>query len=250
MSLHSLVFDGSVDKVKKNLQRKNININALDESGNTALYYAVSQNHVQLIKLLVANGADVNIVSKNSGDTLLHTACGGEGDVEVVCLLISLGMNVNARNLSGETPLYLASQASSDDVVFILLEFGADPNIADKEGKTPLHQAFFINVLNILLKRGANPNIRDTNGATALHVLSEDYVPSAVQSLIDYGADVNIKDNDGNTPLHVAHLENVKILLKNGANYKIKNLEGVDGLGYLDMSTKEKRELVKKYWKK
>jgi len=83
----------------------------------------------------------VNVNAKNTnGDTPLHTAVPYSRQVEIVKCLISLGADVNAKNNSGATPLYDAARSTTSNVEVLkcLISLGADVNAADKYGKTPL----------------------------------------------------------------------------------------------------------------
>ena len=78
-------------------------LNAKRAGGVTPLHQAALRGNKEVAELLIANGADVNEMSK-FGDTLLHFAAFG-GHKEIVELLIAEGADVNAMNNDGETPL-------------------------------------------------------------------------------------------------------------------------------------------------
>ena len=71
------------------------------------------------------------------GNTALHIASLG-GQEEVVKLLIQNGANVNVQSLNGFTPLYMAAQENHDIVVRYLLTHGANQSLATEDGFTPL----------------------------------------------------------------------------------------------------------------
>lgn len=127
---------------------------------------------------------------------------------------ISKGANLNMQNAQGSTPLHLI--AADDDIelsyVELLLTNGADPHIADLEGKTPLH--------------------------LHLETCDSDADGHAEKFIKETNADVNIPDNHGNTPLKIAAdrgmEENVRILLRAGANPFIPNCEGKLPIDYAD----------------
>jgi ankyrin repeat protein len=98
--------------------------------GQTALMEAVSRSdydvppegvdRTEVVRLLLAAGADVNARDKQ-GDTVLMLC---RDDVEQVELLLKAGADPNARNLEGETAL---SKAYDDEVKQILIKYGAVP---------------------------------------------------------------------------------------------------------------------------
>lgn len=108
--------------------------------GSPALHDAALKGRIDMLKVLLARGADVN--HRNStGATPLHDAAIG-GNAEAARVLLEHGANVNARETeTGDTPLYMAAAMGREEVAALLLKHGADPNLGSKEGGTPLHAA-------------------------------------------------------------------------------------------------------------
>ncbi|MCD4783719.1 MAG: ankyrin repeat domain-containing protein [Candidatus Eremiobacteraeota bacterium] len=111
-------------------------VHAKDKDGWTPLYVAISWGEIEMVKLLIDNGADVN--AKNKGITPLHGAAIG-GKTDSVMLLIDNGADVNAKDKKyGSTPLYDAAINSNLEIAKILLDNGANVNARDKDGQTLL----------------------------------------------------------------------------------------------------------------
>lgn len=89
---------------------------------------------IEMTKLLIDNGADVNLVS--SLGTPLMNAVTNVWNLDIVKILIDAGANLNATDKTGKTALFYAFASSNDDVVNLLIEKGADTSIQDTEGKT------------------------------------------------------------------------------------------------------------------
>ena len=104
--------------------------------GRTALMRAVGNNHLNIVKILIEKGADVN-ARDHDGDTSL-TIASSDGHVEVVKELLENGADVNARNSSGESSLWKACFSVNTEVAEILLEKGADANAKDSKGQSSL----------------------------------------------------------------------------------------------------------------
>ena len=94
---------------------------------------ASSSGHLEIVKLLLSHGADVNAQS-SSGNTPLMYAC-ASGHAEVVRSLLEAGANVEDHNENGHTPLMEAASAGHVEVAKILLEFGAGINTHSNEFK-------------------------------------------------------------------------------------------------------------------
>ncbi|XP_043669631.1 uncharacterized protein LOC122629853 isoform X1 [Vespula pensylvanica] len=123
--------------------------------GRTALHVAVESHDptgrgpkaVATVRLLLDNGADLNIKDTKRGDTVLHMAAALSCDPALVKVLLSKagsGM-VNATNYEYNTPLHMAAAASNSvplerqkEVCLLLTQAGGQSNIHNKQGKTPL----------------------------------------------------------------------------------------------------------------
>ncbi len=202
---------------------------------------AAGRHRLEIIRLLIKAGADVN-VKDEYGSTPLHTAALTNSE-ETINLLIKYGAKVSAKDTQGKTPLHVAASYSASRAARALLTHGADPMARDKDGNTPLHYItikestkdaiktaeILINagadpnargefnrtplftvtenteLYAYLLKRGAKLNVRDKFGKSLFHdvkgYIDEKGVDQTVRWLVKKGLDVNSKDNEGNTPL-------------------------------------------------
>ncbi len=96
-------------------------INAQDNYGITALYYAVYLNSDEkMIKLLLRRGADINI-QDNQGKTVLHHAIEENMDDDMIKLLLEHGADINIQDNQGKTPLDLAQLNSDINLPSLLL---------------------------------------------------------------------------------------------------------------------------------
>ena len=117
---------------------KSEDINRKDGSGYTPLHVAST---AEIVKLLVARGADVNAKDK-SGKTPLHRACDSR-KIELVTVLLANGASVDGQvdDTRGNTPLHLAFSPPDINLAELLIRNGASVGAKNKEGKTPLEIA-------------------------------------------------------------------------------------------------------------
>lgn len=117
---------------------------------DTALHLAAAGHRTELVKLLLAQGADPNAAHNHRSGAPLHYAADGcVGDPEynskqqlqTLRALLDAGAKVNMQDKNGATPLHRAVRTRSSDAVKYLLESGADPNLKNKPGSTPFHLA-------------------------------------------------------------------------------------------------------------
>ena len=156
----------------------------------------------------VARLVGVNVQAKDdSGRTPLHYAA-QDGDLPMVQCLLQVGAGVDVRQDADDaTALHLASYFGHDWIVGLLLVNGANVRAATDDGRTPLHLAAEKDhdaVVELLLAAGADPNVQDGNGNTPLYLaVAEDHDAVAAR-LLAVGADPNVAEKRGNTPLHRA----------------------------------------------
>jgi ankyrin repeat protein len=173
----------------KFLLSKGANINAKEfYNESTALHAAARENDLEMIELLLQNGAEVNATDKEgstalairvsdirfAADSVSRKKKDGNyaeaqkewADVEemmkTVKLLLDRGADVNVRDRFGDTPLGQATICGYKELVALLLAKGADANAVSNDGTTPLMDAVWSDncpaeVLTLLLDHGADP---------------------------------------------------------------------------------------------
>lgn len=116
-ALWALARDGKLEQIDEKLSRAGDDVsavvNAADESGRTALYWAADRGHDAVIRCLLQNGADVDAQAED-GQTALHCAIVCEFGA-VVDLLLEAGASTTMEDEDGETPLTLAQDMLGED---------------------------------------------------------------------------------------------------------------------------------------
>ena len=153
--------------------------------------------------------------------------------LNVVKILIKNGGDVNARSKKQATPLILAAQNNNLNIMGILLDNGARINDTDKEDSTALMYAAekgYREIFDLLLGKGADIEKKHILGHTALLLASERGHTGIVAALLAKGSDVHAKDEDGTTALMFAsakgYLTTAELLLKQGARVDDMNNNG------------------------
>lgn len=118
--------------------------------GDTALHLATAGYRVEIVRLLLAAGADPNAAKNHRNSSPLHYAADGfitgpewdaKKQVETIRELLSSGANVQLKDKNGATPLHRAVRTRCAAAVQFLLEAGSDPLARNKSGSTPFHLA-------------------------------------------------------------------------------------------------------------
>ncbi len=200
-----------------------------------ALIAAIGEGCPSLAETLLASGINTK---GEMGEKLLRVASRA-GMREMVKMLLADGANVNAADEAGDTPLLHAVMPNgigiSDDkegTVKVLLDAGADVNAKNNANRTPLFFATMVghkDIVGLLLAAGADVNVQDEDGRTALMGVIWDENEELVKILLSAGADVNVKNKDGETALKLAREENnkkiIKLLKEAGAKEEIVKSE-------------------------
>jgi ankyrin repeat protein len=165
---------------------------------------AVDEGYLEVVKQHLAASPNVNAKDVN-GSTPLYIAA-GRGHKEVAALLIANGADVNAKtNKYGWTPLHRAASEGHKEIVELLIAKGADVNAKKKDGWTPLHYAATKEIAELLITEGADVNVMGKHGWTPLHRAASAGYKEIAELLIANGADVNARQgNRGGTPLDFA----------------------------------------------
>jgi ankyrin repeat protein len=220
-------------------------------TGGAPLYFAVVHNHKDMVKfllacgadanakgflgqtpldavrqkdiaeLLLAHGADVNAKNGMGDPPLVMQAIGdgyGRGDrKDIVEMLLAHGADVNGKNDQGETPLYWAEYDAHTDLVELLLTNKSDVNARDRDGQTPLFWPASSGYVELLLAHGADVNATNYDGDTPFLNAVRNEREDVAKLLLAHGADVNginTKDREGRTPLYKAAIERHKDMVE------------------------------------
>ena len=224
---------GELAVVKKILEGDRININAKSLDQSSALHLAASNDHVDIEKLLIDNGADY-ILTDLQGRTPLHASVEKHDARQCLEFLLGLKFDVNDGDEDGLTVWHIAALEGNIHALKILKDFAADGqrhlNFKANDGQTLLHcaaQSSSKETLIYLIDHFSQDLVHDTtsDGSTALHYAVKTNSLDAVQFLIDRELDIHAVTNDGSGTLHCAvcpdsevNLEIIELLLERGVD--------------------------------
>ena len=235
--LHKAVREEHINIVEF-LIENGADVNAEDLAENTPLYYAIETGNVNEVKMLVDNKADINTIYKLGITPLIcaidfYKEKREKNFYEIIELLIANGADINIESEFG-TPLIRAVTDEQNDIVKLLIDNGADINKMDEFEGTPLHIASKNGnkeLVELFISKGANIDVElDLFRSTPLHYAASYGQKEIVKLLINYGAEITKKDFEDDTPLHLAvkygSKEIVEYLLSKGADLEDKNKYG------------------------
>lgn len=125
---------GSLQAAQPLLAARNLDVQAKNRAGETALMMAALKGHAAAVQALLARDADVN----QTGWTPLHYAASGPqaGQEAIIALLLEHHAYIDAASPNGTTPLMMAAQYGAAENVQRLLDEGADPSLKNQLGLT------------------------------------------------------------------------------------------------------------------
>lgn len=160
MPLHVSAANGSIP-VARLLLEHGAAVDGLDAQGHTPLHHALMAGRTQLADELVRRGATVDV------NTLLWAMVEGHvRDRDVLAFLLRHGVDLDARNARGDTPLLAAIRGHDRVIAKLLIQHGAAIDAAGVDGVTALHLARSSGeeeIERLLLRQGA----RDVPAGTA-----------------------------------------------------------------------------------
>jgi len=236
--LYMAIQSGDMDKIEFLVSNgADVNVVAEGELDSTPLHEAIRELCKPVVRLLIEHGADLNrkddseitpaeaaMQFEDQEMVKLLVAAGADatiqqaayiGDMEKVRSLLQSGIDVDARDDSKRTPLWIAAKNSQKEMVRFLISKGADVNAKDTYNVAPMLAASEegnSEIFKLLVRNGAEVTID-----VAVHMGDMD----KVKNLIKDGIDVNAKHPFGGTLLHEAarqgHTEIARLLITSGA---------------------------------
>ncbi|CAH1711998.1 protein fem-1 homolog B [Aphis gossypii] len=184
---------GHVKIVRELFNRFNVTVDSIGNvvhfgslvKGATALWCAAGIGCIEIVKILVENGANVNFLTETKSSPL-RAAC-YLGDLNTVEYLVEHGADVNITNIYNSTCLMIASHNNHKEIVEYLLIKGADINKQTKCGSTAMHfaaQANNLEIAKLLIAFNAQ-QLKNEQSLTPILVAAERTHHNFVYFLID-----------------------------------------------------------------
>jgi uncharacterized protein len=250
-SLSDLIRAGHREAVLAAITSPDLDVNAPEPDGSTALLWATYKVDHELVRELLKRGAKANVTNRFGATPLTEAV--KLGDVDLTRMLLEARADPDSPNQDGQTALMLASSLGSLEIAKLLIKSGANVNaIETYRGQTALMWAAAGNhpdVVDLLLANHANVKLRakyddwprqmtsepraqfrQTGGLTALLYATRSGCYRCAVAIVKAGADVNQPNPDGLTPL-INAIDNraydiAMFLLDKGANPSAWDMTG------------------------
>ena len=238
-NIHDFVRHGNLQKVRFILDNNPECINEIDKSGNAPIHWAVSEELIDIIELLIKRGANLNV--KNSeGYTALNSSI-HLNKINAAEFLIKNRAPVNFDKNLYFNSLYLAVRYNRKEIADIMIDNNVELPADKNEIRILLHFAVTKNMVRLaekLIEAGADINSKSRTGGSLLHSAAEGGAVEIIEDLISKNVDVNQRDNYHLTPMHIAAIfgkaETLKVLSENGADLNSKSYLGKTPLQFAE----------------
>lgn len=184
---------GQIANLYQFLKHRRLKLKMSKKTELERFHSAVKNEDINIVESILKKMPELVDVKDDRGATPLHLAA-KYIKKQMIELLISKDADVNAKDITGETPLHYATFSTlknKKEMVELLISKGADPNAKNDRGRTVLMRAILygsIDLVEALLRNGADVNVQDNNGDTALNVAEKLMKHKIVQLLKNAGA--------------------------------------------------------------
>jgi len=178
-----------------------------DTNNNVPLHYAIKLKNIDIVKILLDKGVDLNVSDKNGLNEFHHAVYSRK--IKICELLINAGSNINSITNKGQTALHIACDLDLFDICKFLIKNKININIQDKEREfTALHYAVNagnLKMVKLLLSNNADINIQDSYGQLPISYAILNTNKQIIQLFIDSGKEMkmNVWNIYSKTPGHL-----------------------------------------------
>jgi uncharacterized protein len=145
--------------------------NSRNRFGKTALFTAIEKNRIDIVKVMLEHGVDVDLASLEKVTPLMAAAYSGNS--EIVELLLNKKPKLEEEDRVHKSALIYACGMGNTQVAAQLINAGAKIDAAYADALTPLMWAAgqgHLDTVKLLIEKGANAALKDDRGLTALEI--------------------------------------------------------------------------------
>jgi hypothetical protein len=140
------------------------------------IYSIIINNDIDIIKLLIENGADILQRDERKNDAIIYAAL-YSNNANIIKLLVDYGADINSKNIISATPIIVALENSNIEILKEIIKLNANINHQNNGGWTALMSVALSNksieLAKILIDNGADISLKNKINKTALDIAKE-----------------------------------------------------------------------------
>ncbi|CDS42216.2 death associated protein kinase 1 [Echinococcus multilocularis] len=207
-----------------------------DKDGNSLTHLAALNGNVPLLRFLMKS-SEIEIEARNVLDQTPLFFAILASSVETARFFLEAGASFDVADANGETVVHISAKVNNLEITEFVSTVGTNLNCINIMGESALHVACRLNNLRSVIAlsaAGANPNTVSGKGDTALHLAVQNGSHEIVRVLLGRGTNPNIADKNGNLPLHIAcangDLAIIHLLCESGSRVNAYNRDQLSPL--------------------
>lgn len=227
-NISTYIIENNIEKVNEYIT-KGYNIDHKGSNGIPILMQAVASDRLEIVKLILENGAYINCTDNNEATPIMYASY--LNLLDIAKLLLDLDVSLRKTDKNKSTPLMYAASMNSYDVAKLLLDNDVNLEDVDSFNKTALNYAIDTNSQDVIGLFFYDP---DYLLDTFIKAIEADDI-EIIQITLDYGIDL-YEDYISIASLFTAikhrKIEVLDYLIKSGVKINAQNLYGKTPLFY------------------
>lgn len=199
---------GNVKQAEKAITAGGVDINAADAKGKTAVLHACENGNADFLVWLAGQNAEFKS-QDSDGNNCLHLTVKSRKAAQVIPLAVERGVDREAQNAKGMTPLVAAYDANQFKSFEALQAAGANLNAQHPKSASPLIVEVVkkerLQYANFLIEKGADTNARDAEGHNLLVICAQQSLHELVPALLQRGLSLDSRDKSNKTITQIVH---------------------------------------------
>ncbi|EMO44685.1 ankyrin repeat domain-containing protein [Leptospira santarosai] len=231
-----------------------------DDWDNSPLHIAVIKERLDIVDILLEQGADINTKNREGYTPLYKIPWKRKEGLGIFKFLQQRGADINATTYSGVSLVHYAVLQDNIPILEYLFENGLELNRQTDSGETPLHWTVNYHCLEsarYLLRRSAKINVQNKKSNTVLHEAALRGYDKLIRLFLEFGADPEIKNGKNQKASDLSGKEKTKRIFL-GDSAPIQDLElqklvrkiSIDQKELFDSLRKETQDTINDTWLK
>lgn len=199
---------GNVKQAEKAIAAGGVEINSADAKGKTAVLHACENGNADFLVWLAGQNAEFK-AQDGDGNNCLHLTIRSRKAAQVIPLAVEKGVDREAQNAKGMSPLVAAYDANQFKSFEALQAAGANLNAQHPKSASPLIvdavKKERLQYVNFMMEKGADINARDAEGHNLMVLCAQQSVHELVAPLLQRGLSLDSRDKNGKTITQIVH---------------------------------------------